>query len=545
MVHVAEVCAECTQNCLLMHKKDKNPSPVATTFFKVMFGDEYSKVLFLPPRFAHSVRNMVGKATRLEDPSGEKWKVKFTMIDGFLAFEEGWNAFSTAHGLKVGDFLVFHYIMESHFVVLMYGQSGCPEIQHFGFNRHQMEDTRKKQSLITDNTNSKPSNVNTTDHHISCESSQSEHSDNEHPEIRPSVGTQHKDERIKKKGTAVQLPPSVNAKNTCNRLLASSSRPGPSVSGKELVGDENPDNMVSETPPTVKQFCLVDNDIEHVEDEHRSNLINRFHLDRLPTKKRAIENLENLSERLSSRDCLHDLSIPEINPLESDDVRKNNVAVGGCGNATQINKSGKTLETRSEESRENPKKSTIMPSEATCNNSIKKRLRSSNLPIARPKKAKKEPAGASETDTLGSRLHDAVRPSPSTEIFPKSIATKKELISDEKDNDRFVKPEPVDYDEALPPGPTNSLFSAVMSSYQYLELPEWVKLKKVILLRNGGDLWPVLYQNQLGLKALTQSWQVFARERGIQPGDNCEFVLESEPNADLPCSVFRVHVTAK
>ncbi|KAI3759457.1 hypothetical protein L6452_07297 [Arctium lappa] len=536
MVRVAEACAECTQNCLLMHKKDKNPSPVATTFFKVMFGDDYSKVLFLPPRFARSVRNMVGKATRLEDSTGEKWKVKFTIIDGSLAFEEGWNAFSTAHGLKVGDFLVFHYIMESHFVVLMYGQSGCPEIRHFGFSQHQMKDTRKKQRLITDD--SRPSNVNTNDHHLSCESSQSERSEDEHPEIRHSVGTQHKDERIKKKGTIVQVAPSVNTKNTCNPLFASSSRPGPSVSGKELVRNENPDNMVSVTPPTVKQFCLVDNDIELVEDEQR-------------------------------RDCLHDLSIPEINPGESNDVRKHNVAVGGGENETEINDSRKTLEIRSQESRENPKKSTIMPSEATCNYSIKKRLRNSDLPIARPRMAKKEPVGASETDTSGSRLHDAGRPSPSTGIFPKSIAkpmkvAKEELILNdglneckfkdtktsllhnslaEEDNDCFVKPEPVDYDEA--PGATNSLFSAVMSSYQYLELPEWVKLKKVVLLRNGGDLWPVLYQNKVGLKALTQSWEVFARERGIQPGDNCEFVLETEPYGDLPCSVFRVHVTAK
>lgn len=537
MVHVAEACAECTQNCHLMHKKDKNPSPVASTFFKVMFGDDYSKVLFLPPRFARSVRNMVGKATRLEDSSGEKWTVKFTLIDGSLAFEEGWNAFSTAHGLNVGDFLVFHYIMKSHFVVLMYGQSGCPEIRHFGFNQHPIKDTRKKQKLITDN--SKPSNVTSNDHRLSCESSESERFDNEHPEIRRSVGTQHKDERIKKKGTVLQIPPSVNAKNTCNRLFVSSSRPGPSVSGKELVRDENPDNMVSETPPTVKQFCLVDDDIEHVEDERR-------------------------------RDCLHDLSIPEINPGGYDDVRKSNVAVGGGGNETQINEPGKTLEIRSEESRENPK-STIMPNEASRSNSIKKRLRNSNLPIARPKMAKKEPVGASVTDTPGSRLHDAGRPSPSTGVFPKSIAkpmkvTKKELTSNngwdecelkdtkrgllhktlaEEDNDCFVKPEPVDYDEEPSPGATNSLFSAVMSSYQYLELPEWVKLKKVVLLRNGGDLWPVLYQNKVGLKALTQSWEVFARERGIQPGDNCEFVLENEPNGDLPCSVFRVHVTAK
>nr|GEX84073.1 hypothetical protein [Tanacetum cinerariifolium] len=43
-----EACEECTQNCITMHKQKKNPSPVATTFFKVMFGDDYSKVLSLP-----------------------------------------------------------------------------------------------------------------------------------------------------------------------------------------------------------------------------------------------------------------------------------------------------------------------------------------------------------------------------------------------------------------------------------------------------------------------------------------------------------------
>ncbi|KAJ9568240.1 hypothetical protein OSB04_004206 [Centaurea solstitialis] len=520
---VAEACEECTTNCVLMHKKDKNPSPIATTFFKVMFGDDYSKHLktsafwkrkkrfsfrkgyelfvknFLPPRFARSVRHKVGKRTKLEDSSGEEWKVKFTMIDGLLAFEEGWNAFSTAHGLKVGDFLVFHYVMESHFVVLMYGQSGCPEIRHFGFNQHQMEDhTRKIQNVITD------------DHrHLSCEPSQSERSENEHPEIRHSVGTPHKDERIKKKGKVVEVPQSVNTKNTCSPLVASSSQPGPA---KELVRDENPDNMVSETPPTV-----VDNDVERIEDEQRREIPG--------------------------------FSVPEINPGKSDAGRKKNV-VGG-GNETQIKKSGKTLDTRSEESRENPKKSTIMPREATCSdNFLKKRSRSPELPTSRPKMLKKEPAGASGTDTSGSRLHNPIiRPPPSTGISPKSIAksmkvAKEELMSTvtrvegyQRDllhnslaeDDCIIKPEPVDYDEA-PQSVATVSFSAVMSSYEYLELPEWVKLKKVILLRNGSDLWP----------ALTQSWEVFARERGIQPGDNCEFVLESSPNDILPWSVFRV-----
>lgn len=138
-----------------------------------------------------------------------------------------------------------------------------------------------------------------------------------------------------------------------------------------------------------------------------------------------------------------------------------------------------------------------------------------------------------------------------------------------------VKPEPVDYDEALPSSSINISFSAVMTSYQYLvcihnlivmvifyifniltpsrtlkiinghmqELPEYAKLGSVkssttvIFLKNGAHIWPVLYQTKLGLKALTQSWGTFARETGIQLGDKCVFVPEKEPN------VFTVNTT--
>ncbi|KAL4581431.1 hypothetical protein LXL04_017646 [Taraxacum kok-saghyz] len=79
----------------LMYKKERIPSPVVTTFFKVMFCDEYAKVLFLPPRFSHGVQEKAGKETWLEDSYdggniasqgccfctyGEKWKVKYTWI---------------------------------------------------------------------------------------------------------------------------------------------------------------------------------------------------------------------------------------------------------------------------------------------------------------------------------------------------------------------------------------------------------------------------------------------------------------------------------
>lgn len=40
-----EACVGCTQKCLLLHKKKKNSSPVVSSFFKVMIGDQFSKVL--------------------------------------------------------------------------------------------------------------------------------------------------------------------------------------------------------------------------------------------------------------------------------------------------------------------------------------------------------------------------------------------------------------------------------------------------------------------------------------------------------------------
>lgn len=41
----APVCAECARNCLLIHGKNKDPSPAVQSFFKIMIGDNFSKVL--------------------------------------------------------------------------------------------------------------------------------------------------------------------------------------------------------------------------------------------------------------------------------------------------------------------------------------------------------------------------------------------------------------------------------------------------------------------------------------------------------------------
>lgn len=54
--------------------------------------------------------------------------VTLSNVDGSLAFQNGWHEFSLAHGLSEGDFLVFNYIMGSHFVVQIYDNSGCQKL---------------------------------------------------------------------------------------------------------------------------------------------------------------------------------------------------------------------------------------------------------------------------------------------------------------------------------------------------------------------------------------------------------------------------------
>jgi hypothetical protein len=51
----------------------------------------------------------------LEDSSGQQWGVTISNINVPLAFEQGRSSFSSDHGLEIGDFLIFNYILGSHF----------------------------------------------------------------------------------------------------------------------------------------------------------------------------------------------------------------------------------------------------------------------------------------------------------------------------------------------------------------------------------------------------------------------------------------------
>ncbi|GAV63624.1 B3 domain-containing protein [Cephalotus follicularis] len=122
-------CAQCTQNCLLAHGKNKDTTPVITSFFKVMYGNQFSEVLFLPPKFARTISSLIDQYTFLEDLCGQRWKIQLCKVDGSLAFQQGWNSFSVAHGLDIGDIVIFKYFEGSHFAVEMYDKTGCEKLE--------------------------------------------------------------------------------------------------------------------------------------------------------------------------------------------------------------------------------------------------------------------------------------------------------------------------------------------------------------------------------------------------------------------------------
>ncbi|KAJ4973737.1 hypothetical protein NE237_006911 [Protea cynaroides] len=133
-------CRECTKKCLSIHGK-RDTSLTTTSFFKVLIGDRFSEVLFIPPKFARTLSSVVGKKTYLEDSTGRCWSVKLATVDGLVAFGQGWDKFASDHILEAGHFLVFTYIFGSHFVVQIYDRSGCEKLQ---FSHKENTSSRKK-----------------------------------------------------------------------------------------------------------------------------------------------------------------------------------------------------------------------------------------------------------------------------------------------------------------------------------------------------------------------------------------------------------------
>ncbi|KAI5664992.1 hypothetical protein M9H77_24315 [Catharanthus roseus] len=151
MVGNTGACEECVRTCQLLHWSKKDIEPRVTRFFKVLIGRDYQEALFLPPKFAKTVQDLVDKETKVEDSSGTCWTVTLSHYKDLLAFHKGWSEFSVAWGLQLGDFLAVNHIKGSHFVVHVFGRDGCEKL-NTATKHPPVRRARSSQNVATEST---------------------------------------------------------------------------------------------------------------------------------------------------------------------------------------------------------------------------------------------------------------------------------------------------------------------------------------------------------------------------------------------------------
>ncbi|KAL0335537.1 UNVERIFIED_CONTAM: putative B3 domain-containing protein [Sesamum radiatum] len=97
-------------------------------FFKVMIPG-FQQKLKLPPGFCEKLKEEKSREAIVRSRKGT-WKMKVCRnVEGgngmMMSLEEGWGAFVCAHGLSVGDFLVFEHTGRLHFNALVFDPSAC------------------------------------------------------------------------------------------------------------------------------------------------------------------------------------------------------------------------------------------------------------------------------------------------------------------------------------------------------------------------------------------------------------------------------------
>ncbi|KAK3000794.1 hypothetical protein RJ639_022028 [Escallonia herrerae] len=442
--------------------------------YRVFFS--FLSIQYLPPKFSRTVSALVDQKTRLEDSSGRHWEVKLTKVKGSLAFEQGWHEFSLEHGLDKGDVLVFYYILESHFVVQIYGLNGCQK-HLFGKNSHQRKKCRTNRYASANDT---PSRIN--DHDL-----------------------------MNKQCSAVNVPGSGNQ-----------------TSQGELISMDNTPEVdrglqsVSACEYVEESFYMINRDAEYQQGEDSSCLydLSKFEMttmrsDADGTTKCLVGN-EGTSHHASTvlksqsdvglvvkdsataevATCVSPSDIADLTEKNKDSPAMDKVVLKSQEDSSSAVYSGHRFE-----------KSVLDPAKSTTR-----------------KTAKIELMEMSET-RIEKKIVDVAGQSSSFAV---------------KENDKVlkvVKAEPID-SLAFPSGDAANISClAVMGSQAFSELSNCLPSisfrrtrfeRKVVLLRSpDARLWPVLYHEKYGIKVLTTGWEAFSKANDIQVGDKCAFGLET------------------
>ncbi|KAL1827129.1 hypothetical protein ACET3Z_005541 [Daucus carota] len=571
-----EACDECKSKCLLLHQRKKDPSPLITTFYKVLYGGyDYWKYLCLPQKISQTIPVLgAGKVYDLEDTNGQRWQVTLGNKDGHLAFNKGWDKFYADHGLREGYSLVFHFSVKSHFVVQIIDKTGL-EKRMFPLENGK----KRKRSEIDVNSNA----VGECQNHS------------------------------KKQGSAFPGVPDSEARihgQPMSKNNSSSVKPGDGMYQHVALGDSD-----------IEQVFTINRDSGYKCEEGRSPILGFINLEMRgvdpdgssdkrthPSNTSAACNAagrildENpVSAKVVSGEPPAKVTAPTFFSNSNVSLKKENVAEVGndhlgdyqsglgkqsakvaaptyCDNNNVYLKRENVAELPAKVTaptfsnnnnlylkRENMAEvvndrhgdhQSVLPTGNRAQSHSECRIKSSTTSLNRVQieEATGSKKHSSETVTLPKSERMEVGKSPSCEFmsvekYPKFKERSDQIIGgDEKSNEihKAVKAEPVDSynDERLDASALT--FTVMVGSKELLELPKSVTLwtcmdKKVVNLK-GGDkrVWPVLYHQKLGIKALTSGWKNFFMSNRLQIGDECTFILENESE-----TTFRIDVKRK
>ncbi|KAH0467002.1 hypothetical protein IEQ34_004240 [Dendrobium chrysotoxum] len=152
--------------------RSRSPPPLNTcplSFFKVLIGD-FKDVLFIPPMAACTLKGLAKKYVYIEDADGKYWNVKMSMVDGSLAFQNGWCDFVSDHCITVGEFVLFTYTGGLIFAARIFGTNALERV-NFKVKRRKGRCTKERCM-----TELKPGNVRISKRKKTAQASEKQHS---------------------------------------------------------------------------------------------------------------------------------------------------------------------------------------------------------------------------------------------------------------------------------------------------------------------------------------------------------------------------------
>ncbi|CAN6252199.1 unnamed protein product [Urochloa humidicola] len=116
-VHEKKICGS---------DKEKNrQAPFA--FFKFIY-NYFEEYLLIPPTVAPKLEDLTNHHLYLEDSEKRHSKVRLSVVNGSLAFHQGWDVFVSDHLIKLGEFVLFERIAREIISVRIFGIDCCERL---------------------------------------------------------------------------------------------------------------------------------------------------------------------------------------------------------------------------------------------------------------------------------------------------------------------------------------------------------------------------------------------------------------------------------